>query len=147
MIAKFFRMLCPWLPAEKKSDVVSDETYDIQDVFATLSIHLNVEGQFQFKVDIDKEHINDEGIDSIGSVLWMLHSGHLTEFCTMALRQWSLDNATQVEAIAIAEKWLEYQAAGDGAEAQLAHHARSGGQSSLAVPPTEVFGLKNLRQG
>ena len=104
---------------------------------AQFSFYIREDGEFAITSEFSRS--NEEVVDIVSIVLHMLNSGLMAEYFMKSLKLWGLNKNEQKFILEIIQKWKELY------EEDEMEKDREKAQYNLAVDPSEVFGLKALK--
>ena len=103
---------------------------------AQILISIDNQGDFTVATHIDK--INEEMAEVTGMVLHMVNSGLMADIFLQSLNLWAETDEQKVFTLKVIESWK-------GLYDEDPSQSKKTSSKNLAVDPSDVFGLKNLK--
>lgn len=109
----------------------------IGDHCAKIIMYVREDGEFSLATEFEKIGENESDVTSM--VFHMLNSGLLVEYFIQALNLWATTDEQKRFILSIIEKWKLLYDSNENMETKLE-------PTKLAVDPSDVFGLKRLKE-
>ena len=109
----------------------------IGDHCAKITMYVREDGEFSLATEFEKIGENESDVTSM--VFHMLNSGLLVEYFIQALNLWATTDEQKRFILSIIEKWNLLYDSDENMETKLE-------PTKLAVDPSDVFGLKRLKE-
>ena len=104
---------------------------------AKITMYVREDGEFSLATEFEKIGENESDVTSM--VFHMLNSGLLVEYFIQALNLWATTDEQKKFILSIIEKWKLLYDSDENMEKKLE-------PTKLAVDPSDVFGLKSLKE-
>ena len=122
---------------KKSKTVATPSNLPVSDHYATITMYIKDDGEFSVASEFEKIGENEADITSM--VLHMVNSGLLAEYFIQSLNLWATDDKQKRFILSIIEKWKLLYDTSESLENQSK-------PTQLAVDPSDVFGLKRLKE-